>query len=420
MSDFEKAAPQAGDTSQRQRLAAARKPSTAQSRVQRGVPTETLPNETRLRFPPIAQTRIRRSGTGVIRRTIDDTTWQRQIRPVLSQKRTVTVREGTVEKVLYLEGKTLYLQSGSEKVKIASKEALADLRKDHEFVPEDLPEHVTKKATDALTVSPGTGFKVSEFAAEPLSLVHHTANDDGSNAHLTMENAHVLALHDATSTLGDVSSKVGQDKATINKRLGDDYSIPSIDNLNFYPGQKPKGAKKKSGGDPLHEEMSLQRYLKFIVSAFDQCGIPGDYGKRMMAMAQEMAKKKSLDLTTLYMRVGMDESSFIRAALAIDARLKTSGASVLELDESVRAPFARWWTTEGNDSAVPYLRDLSTAGRPDSAGPPPLAERAWVREGTTAQSGTTYSSLDTAYTKLHAPAFITAVNKWTDEQPDPL
>ena len=155
MSDFEKAAPQAGDTSQRQRLAAARKPSTAQSRVQRGVPTETLPNETRLRFPPIAQTRIRRSGTGVIRRTIDDTTWQRQIRPVLSQKRTVTVREGTVEKELYLEGKTLYLQSGSEKVKIASKEALADLRKDHEFVPEDLPEHVTKKATTPSRCRPG-------------------------------------------------------------------------------------------------------------------------------------------------------------------------------------------------------------------------------------------------------------------------
>lgn len=317
---------------------------------------------------------------------------------------------------MFLDGKKLFVQTGNDTVEITAA-TVAAFRAQHDFVPDDLPAHLTTPPTYAEHVAPGKGFKVTEFPGEPMSLVHHTVSDDGSNAHLTMENAHALALYDATSTRGDVSSKVGEDKATINKRLGADYGIPGIDNLNFYA--KPDGKKKAT--DPLQEALPLYGYLQFIVHAFDRCGLPKQYGERMMAMATTMADRKKLDLRALFMRVGMDESSFIRAVLAIDNRLTTSGATGLALDVTAREPFEKWWTTKSNDEPVPYLPDLSADGKPErTAAEDSLAGRPWVREGTTAPSGTTYSSLETAYTSHHAAAYLAAVNTWTAGQPPPL
>jgi hypothetical protein len=372
-------------------------------------------------FPQVQQTRIRRSGGAVIRRQIDDPTWQRRIQPVLRQGRTVTVRDAGGVKSLYFDGPKLFLQAADGTTTRIMAANLPQMRNTHDFVPEDLPEHLTTDPTDVLSESTGDGFTVNEFAGEPLSLVHHTVSDDGTNAHLTMENAHAVALYDATSTTwGDVRSKVGEDKKTINNRLGADYSIPAIDNFNFYPREKPSGGKKPRATQPLHEAMPLRRYLDFIVHAFDRCGVRREYGERMIQMAEAMAARTALDLTTVFMRVGMDESSFIRAVLAIDARLVSSGATGLVLAAADRDPFEKWWTTTANDEPVPYLHDLSALRTTDPAAAPPLAARPWVREGTTAPSGTTYASLETAYTKAHAPAFIAAVNTWTALQPAPL
>lgn len=373
------------------------------------------------RFPTLEQTRIRRSGTEVIRRQIDDTTWQRRVQPVLRQGRTVTVTDGAETKSMYFEdGKLFLVTAAGIKTRVTGANVAA-IRAGHDFVPDDLPEHLTKKATTELSESRGEGFKVTELAGEPLSLVHHTVSDDGTNAHLTMENAHAVALYDATSsTWGDVRSKIGEDKRTINNRLGVDYRIPAIDNLNFYPREKPTGSKKKAPTQALHEDLSLRAYLQFVVHAFDRCGVRREYGERMIQMAQEMAARKQLDLTTVFMRVGMDESSFIRAVLAIDARIVESGATGLVLAAADRDPFARWWNSTGNDDGVPYLHDLAQDGSTDPTKPPVLALRPWVREGTTAPSGTSYSSLETAYARAHAPAFITAVTTWTALQPAPL
>ncbi len=340
----------------------------------------------------------------MIRRQIDDDTWKRRVEPALAQGLEVKIEKGGKTVLLNMDHGFMYFKAdadGSEWAELKPHH-LAPLKAQYDLVDAPLAQHLQDDPSFKHKENKGKEFIVTEFADQPLSMVHHTQNKDGSNSHLTVENAHILAIKDLMNPAKrDVTSKSGQDKGTINERLLEDYDVADVDNMNFYEQPKRKGAKKKGDQDDFHLSMPLSQYLAFVVGALDKAGVRAEYGERMMTMADRMASDKKLKTTELFLRVGMDESAFVRSVLVIDDVL--AAADKLNIPNEARDTFAKWWKVDDNEDPVPYLPEPTKDNTP-------AAQRPLLRSGTSMKDGTSFATVEKAYLNEFFLAFATAVN----------
>ena len=316
-------------------------------------------------YPPLGGnisplTKIRRSSEkAIIRRVISEDEWKNRIGPVVKAEKEFTIWQGPQGIVLRLHAKKLQWKNvGTSDDFFADLSAteVAALKADSTLLPEHLGTPATFNAKRSDEVPMGAKkpdkapeFVVTEFADEPLSLVHHTTGTGKDpNPHLTVENAHVAAFKDLFDpNTRDVKSKAKEDKGTINTRLTTEHGVGSVDNLNFFPAPSKKG---KANLDGMHSDMSLADYLTFLVNALREGGAPREYGERIMQMSTQMAAAKELDMSQMFMRVDMDEKAFVRAVLIIDGQLPAG--KKLAIPEPIRKTFARWWN-QGSSPLLP-------------------------------------------------------------------
>ena len=350
--------------------------------------------------------RPRHDASGTVRREIDERAWTNEVLPKLNAGEMVTVRGATNVFVLRMtEGQLQAKSAGKGEFKNVTGKGLAQLKLNCSL---DTPGAVLEEPTFDQKANPGQGFTVTEFQNEPLSLVHHTVSTgDDPNPHLTVENAHVLVAEDllsANSATRDVRSKAGEDKSTINDALAGEYGVGSVDNLNFYQPEKPKGGKtaknakwaKADEKKTDYERLPLSAYLDFVAHALTVGGAPKEYGEKMKTFAGEMAREKHLDMSQLFLRSGMDEPALVRAVLIIDSVLPTGHK--LGIDGSIRHVFERWWNVDGNEPKVPYL-----------PAPEALDGPAIVRSGTQYEN-TTFSKLEVQYSQKFFSKFVDAID----------
>ena len=349
-------------------------------------------------------------GRGVIRREIAEGTWTNDVVPKLDNGVTVTVwGEAGAIVLRKVDGVLQAKLAAGGKFTTLSDEAQAKMKAKASLTPA----HVSKTATHVKNINQGNGFEVTEFANEPLSMVHHTGTTKGEdkNPHLTVENAHVLAaqdLLDPNSKTRDVRSKAALNKTTIKQALFDDYGLPPVDNLNFYPPEATKGAAKKPGNWKAKEEeaeanpyeqLSMERYLQFLAEALSKGGAAPEFGAKIIAFSKTMGDEKKLDPAQLFLRVGMDESELVRAVLIIDGLLPAG--SKLAISAPTRKVFEKWWNVTGNDPKVPYL-------------PPPdsKAGDATLRSGNP-HGNETWGVIEGRYCREAFAEFVRAINAFT-------
>lgn len=160
------------------------------------------------------------------------------------------------------------------------------------------------KGADALNqVGPGgAALTIREFAGDELALVHHTTGG-GSPPHLTVENAHIGALHH----IEGLQTIAGFDKAGKTKPDHENfmagYGSAKTDNLNFFAG--------------VPATISLATYLRVIRHAMDQiAGVPTVYGEEVIRSANAMAAAQHMNPANLYLPTGAGaERHLFRAAL---------------------------------------------------------------------------------------------------------
>jgi hypothetical protein len=341
--------------------------------------------------------RVRRAGTpNVVRRLITDDQWQNQVVPKLGPDRPVTLWKDEEPIALTKAGDKIVAATPTGKVTITD-EKLALVKARWSLVP---PHLTVEPAFDAVAKEDkDKGLKVTELAGERMSMVHHTESTGAEkNAHLTVENAHVLAFQDLFGApRGDVREKAKLDKAKINTALST-HGVGTVDNLNFYSPAKPAKRGAKAESSP-HEQLPLSRYLAFVAHALEVGGAPPEYGQRMLQLASRLAETKKLDPSQLFLRADMDETAFVRAVLIIDSVLPDG--QKLPIPDQTRQVFAKWWTVKDNPDKVPFL-------------PPPDAPdgEATVKSGTQYKD-TSFSKIEGEYCRAHFGALVTAVNAFT-------
>lgn len=341
----------------------------------------------------------------MIQRVIDEDTWKRYVEPELVHGKVVTFTNGPKTIEVYQDETGIYAQviapQAGALVKV-KEGVLAQIKAAYSMPVNPAPsEHLTTEPTGKYKTFPGDGFAVTEMTGERLTMVHHTADTDGKNPHLTMENAHVLTLQDLFAKSIREANPKEADKRKVNDRLLKDYKIPSVDNLNFYPAPESKG-RKKGATDTVHASMPLSGYIAFVVHALEVGGVRPEYGARIQQLADAIAAHKGLDTTKLFLRVGMDERVFIRAVMAIDALMPTG--SKLPLTARVRGTLGRWWTVEGNTDPVPYLPAAEVTVTPAPKDP------SLVRAGDNTRG---YVRLETDYAAGYFKEVADAVNTFT-------
>ncbi len=372
-------------------------------------------------------TKIRRyTGPPVIRRVISDQDWDDRVTGGVAGGKTVAIwHDQSGNRFLIRQGAAglefKAFSAADKAYKALDAETTAKMKANASLTPS----HLREQATFDKKESPGKGFTVTEFANEPLSLVHHTASTGAdANPHLTMENAHVLAIKDlGNPTKRDVASKATEDKSTINDRLLADYKTPAVDNLNFYPAE--------TDAAKADEQVSLHRYVAFIVKALEVSDVPREFGARIATFADEMGINHKLDPAQLFLRVGMDDAALIRAVLVIDNQLPP--AHKLAIDAETRLVFSKWWTIVGNPEPVPYLpaptpkEKEQVNAKPDrkakkgavKAEDAVEGERVWVREGNP-HDGLGYSVIQTIHTRNHVGKIMKAIRTFTPDVVDPV
>ncbi len=336
----------------------------------------------------------------IIRRVISDEQWTDEVTPNLDRGATVTVWRGGEAFLIRKDGDDLMIKPthAPDFIKLTD----AQLKK-MKTACTLTPEHLSKKPTFTAKPNKGEGFTVTEFEKEPLSLVHHTeSSGQEKNAHLTVENAHVLAFEDLfSSPERDVRSKADLDKSKINTALTKTFGVGSVDNLNFYePAKASKKPVKEKDKGP-HDRLPLSGYLAFVAHALAIGGAPPQYGERIIAFANQMAADKKLDPSQLFMRVGMDEPAFVRAVLIIDSVLPTG--SKLAISPETHKLFEKWWNVADNEGRVPYLP------APDAKEGDPL-----LRSGMQYKSES-FSVIEVRYCEAHFAEFVKAINDFTPE-----
>ena len=165
----------------------------------------------------------------------------------------------------------------------------------------------TRGADDLQQVGEGgAALTIREFRGDDLAMVHHTSGG-GSDAHLTVENAHISALH----WLADLRTMSGFDKGSRDKpgheALMSGYGSAPTDNLNFFP----------RGGNQAVLDLSLAQYLRVIRHAMDHVpDVPPVFGDEVVRSANEMARGQGMDPAALFLAggVGMERQLF-KAAL---------------------------------------------------------------------------------------------------------
>jgi hypothetical protein len=152
----------------------------------------------------------------------------------------------------------------------------------------------------------GDALTIREFRGDDLAMVHHTTGG-GSEPHLTVENAHISALH----YLADMRTMTGFDKGAKDKpgheQLMSVFGSAPTDNLNFFP----------RGGDQAVLDLSLAQYLRVIRYAMDHVpNVPPVFGEEVVRSADEMARRQGLNPAQLFLAggVGMERQLF-KAAL---------------------------------------------------------------------------------------------------------
>jgi len=358
--------------------------------------------------------KMRRSAEkDVIRRVISDDEWKDRIGPVVKADKEFIIWQGTQGIVLRMnevDVKGKFQKRLQYKNVGTSDDYFADVTKtDVDGFKADstlLPEHLAKAATfdakrsDDIPIGgkkpeKAPEFVVTEFANEPLSLVHHTIGTaKEKNPHLTVENAHVAAVKDLFDPkTRDVKSKAAEDKGTINARLNTAHGVGSVDNLNFFPAPSKKG---KTDLDGLHGGLSLADYLTFLSNALKEGGLPVEYGTRITQMATQMASLQRLDMSQMFMRVDMDEKAFVRAVLIIDSVLSKK----LAIPDVVRKTFARWW----DQGASPMLPEPEMAIDD-------VKETDWVASGKMGKTES-YSVIEGKLAKRHFAAVSAAAKSY--------
>ncbi|WP_456458339.1 hypothetical protein [Reichenbachiella sp.] len=164
------------------------------------------------------------------------------------------------------------------------------------------------KGKDVLnTVGGGGGaLTISEFAGDDLAMVHHTTGG-GSDPHLTVENAHLSALHHIADNRTISGFDKGKKKKPDHEKQMAAYGSTPTDNLNFFA----------AGGNQEIHDLSINTYLRVIRHAMDQiANVPPVYGVEIVRSANEMAAQKGMDLTKLYLPKGAgQERQLFKAAL---------------------------------------------------------------------------------------------------------
>jgi hypothetical protein len=152
----------------------------------------------------------------------------------------------------------------------------------------------------------GAALTIREFRGDDLAMVHHTTGG-GAEPHLTVENAHISALH----YLADLRTMTGFDKGAKDKPahelLMSGYGSAPTDNLNFFP---------RGGNQPVLD-LSLAQYLGVIRYAMNHVpDVPPVFGEEVVRSANEMARLQGMDPTQLFLAAGVGmERQLFKAAL---------------------------------------------------------------------------------------------------------
>ena len=198
----------------------------------------------------------------------------------------------------------------------------------------------TRGADDLNQVGEGGGaLTIREFRGDDLAMVHHTTGG-GAEPHLTVENAHISALH----YLADLRTMTGFAKGTRDKPAHElfmsGYGSAPTDNLNFFP----------RGGDQAVLDLSLAQYLRVIRHAVDHvAGVPPVFGEEVVRSANELARRQDMNPAQLFLAAGVGmERQLFKAAL----NMHKMGVIV------VPAPIVNAFA--GYAQAVPQLTDPLT------------------------------------------------------------
>ena len=152
----------------------------------------------------------------------------------------------------------------------------------------------------------GDALTIREFRGDDLAMVHHTTGG-GAEPHLTVENAHISALH----YLADMRTITGFEKGARDKpgheAFMSGYGSAPTDNLNFFP----------RGGGQAVLDLSLAQYLRVIRYAMDHVpNVPPVFGEEVVRSANEMARRQGMDPTQLFLAAGVGmERQLFKAAL---------------------------------------------------------------------------------------------------------
>ena len=202
-----------------------------------------------------------------------------------------------------------------------------DLSKDFESKREKRKKSKTMGNDKIDTTSSGNSpdpLTISEFKGDDLAMVHHTKGG-GSAPHLTVENAHISALHHIKDmgTIADFN-KSGKKKPQheINMKA---YGSTATDNLNFYAkdaknakdAKDAKDAKNAKNAVQSVHDLSLATYLQVIRHAMDKIPhVPPVYGVEIVRSANAMAAANGMNPDELFLPDGVgQERQLFKAVL---------------------------------------------------------------------------------------------------------
>jgi hypothetical protein len=232
------------------------------------------------------------------------------------------------------------------------------------------------KGGDDIKESVSSTFTVSSFEADDLALVHHTT---GENPHLTVENAHISAMHHLQTSKGIASFDRNAKKKPDHNRLMKEKGSAATDNLNFFPKPPPVRGRRRDDTTGVHD-LSLATYLQVIRHAMDQIiDVPPVYGVEVVRSANAMAAAKGLNPAELFLPKGEGQERELFKAV-----MNMHKMGLLAVPDTIATAFA------GYAKPIPELTD------PD-AGTPTV-----VKEG----EGP-WNTLQSKLVTAHMPGLIT-------------
>lgn len=152
----------------------------------------------------------------------------------------------------------------------------------------------------------GTALTIREYTGDDLAMVHHTTGG-GSQPHLTVENAHISAMHHIISTRAITGFNKGAKTKPQHEDTMAGYESTRTDNLNFFAA---------SSTQPVHN-LSLAEYLRVISYAMDHiAAVPPVYGVEIVRSANAIAAAQGMDPAALFLPRGVGlERQLFKAAL---------------------------------------------------------------------------------------------------------